>query len=235
MNTWTTSSYNSQSVPVWVDSTYGDILPYVTEFLTAKHPYRNGVMCPFVPQALKNKTIYFTYFDNHDISGSAVLLDSCIELFKQMVGDDHGAIIILFRPDFAVADLLAIHIDNKIKCIKNFIMLGALYKNSSASSLHSEYYFPLRTPTPSLVLRDITSSDLAFLEPDHYSPFTKIIFLSAFIRRFSRKKSISRFTTEQVCQAKVARRSQIKSIIINKRAGFSGLVIIGVSLLYFMV
>ncbi len=68
-------------------------------------------------------------------------------------------------------------------------MLGALYKESQAPSLHSDKYFPLRTPTPIFVMRDLTIHDLQFMHPNHYSTFSKIKFLNSFIRKFSKSPS----------------------------------------------
>lgn len=212
MQIWTLENYNPRIIPDWANESYQKILPYVTEFLTSKHPHRNGVMCPFVPRAIKQDALYFTFFEGAGSGDNKSLVNECIAYFKKNVGAGNGAIIIIFQDDFSIDELLSIHIENKVSCIKSFIMLGALYANNSAPSLHCDDYYPLRTPMPSLVLRNITSSDLTFLEPEHYSPITKAIFLTAFIRRFRRENASSKFAAAQVALAISARRRQLLHI-----------------------
>lgn len=213
MKIWTLETYDPSTLPNWVNENYEKILPYVTNFLTSKHPHRNGIMCPFVPKAIKQDTMHFTFFNGEKYKDDPNLIKKCIRHFKENIGTGTGATIIIFQENFSIHELLAIHIKHKIECIKNFIMLGALYENNSAPSLHCADYYPLRTPTPSLVLRNITSSDLTFLEPEHYSPFAKSIFLSAFIKRFSIESASSKFAATQVSLAISARRKQYLSIV----------------------
>ncbi|WP_332261738.1 DUF6875 domain-containing protein [Pseudomonas putida] len=214
MEIWSLETYDPNTMPGWVKSHYEGIRPYITEFLTSKHPHRNGIMCPFVPKAISEGTIYFTFPPSTEYKAINILVGECISFFNKKIGTGNGAIIIIFPENFSIPELLSIHIQNKVKCIKSFIMLGILYENNSAPSLHSDDYYPLRTPTPTLVLRNITSSDLIFLEPDHYSPITKTIFLTAYIRKFRSKAKKSKFASSQIEIARLARRKQI--ILITK-------------------
>lgn len=172
--------------PQFVQSCYEGVTPYIEDFLTALHPYRNGVMCPFMPKALAEKNIYFTYFDGKESDQYLQnLIYKCINFYKSRASKSFGAIIILFERDFDILRLLRVHIDAKTNCIKNELMIGALYKDSQAPSLHSANYFPLRTPTPTLVIRDLTAQDLQFLNPGHYGVISKLKFLNSFISKFS--------------------------------------------------
>ncbi|WP_347881646.1 DUF6875 domain-containing protein [Pseudomonas sp. GD03867] len=183
---WTIGDSAPVDSPKFVQSCYESVTPYVEGFLTALHPYRNGVMCPFMPKALAEKNIYFTYFDSKDTDQRLQhLIGKCINFYKSRPNTSFGAVIILFEQDFDILRLLRMHIDAKANCIKNELMIGALYKDSQAPSLHSADYFPLRTPTPTLVLRDLTAQDLQFLNPGHYGVISKLKFLNSFIKKFS--------------------------------------------------
>lgn len=206
IRTWAIGEVPPADSPSFVASCYQAVTPYLTEFLTASHPFRNGVMCPFMPKALANKNIHFAYFDSNGSDAELQqLISSCIRFYKAKPNSAFGAVIILLEEDFDILRLLRVHIDAKHGCIKNELMIGALYKNSPAPSLHSPDYFPLRTPTPTLVLRDLTAQDLQFLSPGHYGIFSKLKFLNSFIRKFS-TSTIKGYTKTRVDEAKHLRR-----------------------------
>jgi hypothetical protein len=165
---------------------YDAVTPYLVRFLTAPHPFRNGVICPFMPRALTAGNIHFSYFDSKESDHQLHdLINECTEFYKAKTSISPGAVIILFEAEFDVLRLLRAHINTKINCIEKELMIGALYKDSQAPSLHSSDYFPLRTPIPTLVIRDLTAQDLQFLHPPHYTTYSKIKFLNSYIRKFS--------------------------------------------------
>lgn len=193
--------------PSFVETSRNAVTPYLKKFLTAPHPFRKGVMCPFMPKALASNDVHFTYFDSKCKDQELQnLIRFCVEFYKSRHDTSFGAIIILFESEFDILRLLRAHIDAKANCIENGVMLGALYKDSPASSLHSEEYFPLRTPTPILVLRDLTVQDLQFLNPDHYGVLAKLKFLNSFIQKFS-APPMKGYAKNQVNEAKLLRRS----------------------------
>lgn len=194
---WNISNFDKSKVPEFVRSAYLGVLPYLTEFLVGKHPYRKGAVCPFVPRAILDDAIYFTCFDGGDIDRCSLLIRRCIAFYKDACKGVFGAVVIVFRDDINVHDLLRVHVENKEICVRESLMLGVLYKESSAASMHNNDYFPLRTPTPVLVIRDLVASDLMFLDPAHYSLSKRCVFLDSFIRRFS-GESESSFTAKQV-------------------------------------
>lgn len=180
---WDLDSCKKGDIPDKVLPLFNDIAPYILNFLTSKHPFRKGVMCPFMPRAIENGNVFFSYYD-----GDENIIQKSIDFFAQ---DDSGArtVIILFEENYPIDSLLRLHIQYKVKCVKKNIMLGALFENSDASSLHNKNYFPLRTPNPVLVLRNVTPSDLIFLNPSHHSSFDKVSFLNSYIKSYKRKKS----------------------------------------------
>lgn len=175
--------------PAHIAEIFDGILPYIKEFLCSPHPYRKGPVCPFVPSALKKDQIFFTYMEtkdpnNHSVDRSKKLIQECIDFYRTKK-NRIAALIILFPRDFEISSLLHIHLQNKIQCVTNSLMLGALWERNQAMSLHCKEFFPLRTPTPVLVIRVLTVHDLIFLDPEHYNIRSRISFLNAYIKKFS--------------------------------------------------
>ncbi|TFY95244.1 hypothetical protein DYL61_04665 [Pseudomonas nabeulensis] len=194
------SKFKEIAKPGFANAAFERVKPYVSEFLTDKHPYRSGAVCPFVAGALKNDDIYFSYGNHVTDTDWDAHIATCVLFMSSLRNRDNKfgrALIILLPEDFDVATLLRIHVRNKIRCVKSFLMLGALYKESNALSLHSHDFYPLRTPVPTLVIREITAGDLIFLEPSHYNVLSRLRFLHAFISRFD-VPSASKFERAQV-------------------------------------
>ncbi|MCY1548476.1 hypothetical protein D9M68_845910 [compost metagenome] len=99
-----------------------------------------------------------------------------------------------------------------------------------APSLHSEKYFPLRTPSPILVLRDLTPSDLVFLEPGHYSSWAKYGFLRSFIKEFS--SSNSGYAKRQVDLARQLMNKYKKGIIKSLVFWLCGITVLAITVLF---
>lgn len=201
---WDLNTCQNGNIPTNVQPLFNDISPYILNFLTSPHPFRKGVMCPFMPKAIESGNVYFSYYRD-----DTEIISNCINFF---IKDDSSAktIIILFDKNYPIDELLRLHIKNKVKCVKKNIMLGALFENSDAASLHSKEYFPLRTPNPVLVLRNITPSDLIFLSPEHHSYLDKINFLNSFIKAYKNKKS--KYIKKQINEAKKYRNYYIFKI-----------------------
>ena len=185
---WTVDTFDEQTdIPRFAVDAYKEVLPYVADFLCAPHPHRAGPVCPFVPPALKHHRIFFTACSDGDTAQSnAAHIEQCIEFYlRQKVSTRSlGAIVILFPKEYNIGTLLELHRENKEQCVRHSLMLGALYPTSQAPSVHSEHFFPLRTPTPTLVIRDMVVSDLLFLDPKHYHLEKRVVFLESFIQTF---------------------------------------------------
>jgi len=221
---WSTGTFDKLSIPENIINIYNGILPYVKSFLCSPHPYRKGIMCPFVPAALRKDSLYFTYYDDTQISESGqvtfqekskLFIRKCIEFYISTILTKgvFGALIILFPKDYDIKDLLEIHFINKKKCVDNYLMIGALWDKNPAQSLHKSDFYPLRTPTPILVIRDITVQDLVFLDPKHYSIRMRISFLNSFIKKFT-NKSKNKQEINQVRQAISIQNAYLKRMAI---------------------
>jgi len=227
---WSLTSAPPEDVPNHVAKLQEGLIPYLTQFLTSRHPHRGGVMCPFMPKALENDDIFVSLFDaNMSVSHLQESLKACIDFFKQRESLGHGAIVIMFAPSADLVKLHQLHVAGKLLCMEKDLMLGLLYRDSSAPSLHSHDYFPLRTPTPTMVIRDLTSQDLQFLTPDHYGTKEKIRFLNSYIKKFSGTEG-KRSLMKQVTGAKTLRLRYRAASLTRNLAAF----LFGSAVLVFM-
>lgn len=151
--------------------------------------------------------MYFSHYQN-----SEDIIKNSINFFKN-TDESFKTIIILFDKQFSIEKLLKLHIKYKVECVKEHIMMGALYSTSDASSLHNEKYYPLRTPNPILVLRNMTSSDLIFLTPTHHSYIEKIKFLNSYIKKYKHKNNHT--IKQQVYEAKIKRNIFVTKLILK--------------------
>ncbi|MBX9866976.1 MAG: hypothetical protein K2Y14_08660 [Burkholderiales bacterium] len=216
-NIWSIHESIDNLIPHFASDAYKKLLPYVTVFLCSAHPYRENhtPMCPFVPQALKNHKIYFTYFNGEQISDSIAFIKECIDFYlnSKKYARSFGAVIILFPENYDIETLLKIQDANKVQCVDNALMLGALYNSSNAPSLHNTEYYPLRTPTPILVLRDMVINDLMFLDQDRHQMQKKIKFLTSFIKTF--RNNTHNVERRQVQSAKYLRKKYLLKIYMS--------------------
>lgn len=208
---WSIESYDKNIISPNIKKLYEGILPYISDFLCSPHPDRKGNVCPFVPAAIKKDTIYFSYFSEDDskvdfLRDSKDFIKKSINFYtkKKEHSKCFGALIILFPHDYDILKLLEIHLINKQQCVENQLMIGALWDENQAQSLHNPNFFPLRTPTPILVIRDITIQDLIFLDPKYYNIRMRIQFLDAFIKKFSKENcpTVSNVFVKQALELK---------------------------------
>jgi uncharacterized protein DUF6875 len=176
--------------PRWVWASHKAVVPYVREFLTAPHPYRPGAMCPYVPGALRSGSIYFAAgtpeADRRELLKAMRLR---IEIFlKIRPVSEPSALTVLFPDAYPLEDLLRIHRNLKVWCVQRYLMVGVLSPRSEAWSIHSRDFFPLRTPVPTLVVRDMALFDTQFLIDGPYSVHQRIAFLGAYLRCFNHSR-----------------------------------------------
>ncbi len=233
---WSPQSFDKKTLSDWTIQSYEQILPYVEQFLCAKHPFRDGSICPFVPNALRADRIFFVEgFGKSidDISRAEELIMESISLLEDRKARLGGfcSVIILFEHNFEVSRLLEIHRDNRMSCITRGLMIGALYPTSQAPSLHNALYFPLRTPVPTLVLRDMVPNDLIFVDPSVENPKNKLAFLKQFLTLF--KSGGSENTEKLLAEARVLKK-KYERIQLLTRASIGLLLFIALSMLFLL-
>lgn len=213
MKIWTTSSGCPDDMPEKAREIYNGLIPYIEEFLVNKHPFRKGVVCPFMPPALKNDEVYYLSVPSLNKAECIQVIERMCNYYLSTARQGAGAVIIMFDSEQDIRTLLQAHIKMKKYCIRRGLMLGVLFKDSDASSLHSDDFYPLRTPTPVMVIRDVTISDLQFLQPNHHSVIDKIDFLNSYIRKFSSRSKKSKVIADGVDEALALRKIHLGYLI----------------------
>ncbi|WP_152680285.1 DUF6875 domain-containing protein [Chromobacterium subtsugae] len=188
---------------------YGKLLDYVRGFLCDRHPFRKGAVCPFVPGSLARDRIFFSYAPEPAPDGGEeealldALLDAGVDFCErlQIGARSPGALFILFPGDYPVECLLSLHLRRKVKAVERGFMIGVLWPDNPAPSIHAGAYYPLRTPLPAIVVRSMAALDLKFLDPEFYNLKNRIRFLRKFAATFDRENG-SRLEAEQVRAAR---------------------------------
>lgn len=191
---WSIQTFDPKQTSEATQLVYNEILAYVQSFLVSQHPHRGGTMCPFVPKALKYDRIFFSESSKRDNArGHKEKIIECINFFKaeSATTDVLGSLIILFPSNYEISKLLEIHRDNRMLCIRNGLMMGALYPTNQAPSLHNKEYYPSRTPSPTLVLRNMVPNDLVFLGPSLEISKNKLVFLHIFLSLFRKDSAVN--------------------------------------------
>lgn len=145
-----------------------------------------------------------TFIDSTEVKVVAMhLRDRLFEYkkFKTTYPNARTSMIVVLPPDTPDDTLVIAQRKMKQEAIRNDVMVGALFPNSDAPSLHSDDYFPLRTPSPTLVFRDIVPMDLVFLTQERHGLHEKREFLRSYIKHFA--DDDSQRTTNFVSEAKI--------------------------------
>lgn len=69
------------------------------------------------------------------------------------------------------------------------LMIGEFHLANNATGLHNNNFYPLRTPYPSLAIRNMVPADLVFLSLDQYPPALRVNFLESYLSNFSTASS----------------------------------------------
>ncbi|MEH2022752.1 DUF6875 domain-containing protein [Nostoc sp.] len=175
-----------------------EIMQWVKSFLVRPHPDlgRPGVVCPFVPHALKSNNIWLAVIRTQNL---------CLEQIEAIVrpyrnvflerepGDKELPIskaFVLIFPDVHIEEASKVidGVQKKLKplFVESGLMLGEFHNRTESPGLHNPNFRPLRSPIPLLVIRPMTEVDLTFLmSPDN--PHLRIRYLEAYLKRFGHK------------------------------------------------
>ena len=190
------------------DEVYRAMACYVRCFLGKAHPMvgREGPVCPFVPTALRYDTIRIAII-RHDMCSTrdeiAHLVTRMISIFQTMPPlteqkTPYKAIILTF-PDVTL-DQASSLIDDvqrelKVMFVSQGLMLGEFHLQNQAHGLRNEHFYPLRTPYPSLAIRNMVPSDLVFLNPSNCSVSDRTSMLTSYINKFAADSQQEKFVT----------------------------------------
>eukprot|EP00742_Colponemidia_sp_Colp-10_P002917 GILJ01003114.1.p1 GENE.GILJ01003114.1~~GILJ01003114.1.p1 ORF type:complete len:620 (-),score=94.09 GILJ01003114.1:95-1954(-) len=177
---------------------YQTMLCYVREFLARPHPLvgRKGPTCPFIPSSLKKNCLYLSVVRTSpaNITKSRVAAH-VMKAFKQfflLSPTEHPSAqfkaIVLIFPDIPAADahecIDEVQAQLKETFVAEGLMLGEFHLMNNCPGLRNNKFYPLRTPFPSLAIRYMVPSDLAFLAVDKYPVALRFKFLTSFLNRF---------------------------------------------------
>lgn len=222
---WKPNDAPPEGSPLWVRSSHQAVVPYVRDFLTAPHPYRSGTMCPYIPAALRSGSIHFAAGET-DASTRRLLATTQALIEKFSVERTPGvpsALIILFPADHPLRNLLHIHRQVKVWCVRRRLMVGVLSPVSDAWSIHSRDFFPLRTPVPTLVVRDMALFDTDFLVDGPYSLPDRVAFLQTYLHRFNGERHAAR---PEVRRARELYQRYVHAQQIRRAVGAASLIVL---------
>ena len=178
---------------------------YMREFLAKPHPLvgRKGPVCPFVPGALRMKTLYFSVVRTDGLStrdtiakvrSSAKSFVSRFHKLEPTTGKKtaYKAVVLVF-PDVHIDKAPQVIDDVQMQLKPDFVakglMIGEFHRQNNSCGLRNESFFPLRTPQPALAIRRIVPTDLVFLSPTKYAPSLRLKFLESYLEQFEGDKS----------------------------------------------
>ena len=155
---------------------------------------RPGPVCPFVPYALNQNTIWMQVFRTE--KATTALIEGYVGRYRDIfIGleptDERSRInktILLIFPDVSAEDApdLIDGVKHKLKTyfVQVGLMLGEFHERNPSGGLHNPNFRPLRSPVPMLAIRFMVESDLPFLMISTDPPADREIFLRAWLDRF---------------------------------------------------
>ena len=180
----------------------GTTIDWMRQFLARPHPElgRSGPVCPFVPGALDQNTIWLTavnvrskneivevvgqyrdhFLELEPKSGDLALDKAILIVFPNLTHDDAPMV------DEAQAEL-------KPRFVDAGLMIGEFHERNESPGLRNEDFRPLRSPVPMLAIRHMVESDLPFLQRSLDPPAMRIAFLRSYLRRLGASLSRRNF------------------------------------------
>ncbi|MEH1836099.1 MAG: DUF6875 domain-containing protein [Nostoc sp.] len=175
-----------------------EIMEWVKKFLGRPHPNlgRPGVVCPFVPFALKSNSIRLAVIHTKNLYPEEIeeIVIRYRDIFLDMeVQQPELAInkaFLLIFPDIHIEDTseLIDGVQQKLKplFVESGLMIGEFHKRNESPGLHNPNFRPLRSPIPLLAIRFMVELDLPFLQ-NPADPRLRIRYLEAYLKYFGNK------------------------------------------------
>ncbi|MEB3357026.1 MAG: hypothetical protein VKK04_09885 [Synechococcales bacterium] len=170
---------------------------WVRDFLGNPHPElgRPGPVCPFVPRALQQNTVYFSAVpaNGGSVDELTALVATYCHTFLELEPKTgplsvYKSILLIF-PDVETqnaGDLIDVVQQNlKPLFVDQGLMIGEFHGRSNSPGLHNPIFRPLRSPIPMLAIRFMAESDLPFLSRMTDSAELRLRYLRAYINRMS--------------------------------------------------
>ena len=169
---------------------------WLEHFLTKPHPAlgRTGLVCPFVPRALKMETIQMVEVSTQGLNQTELeaLVKDCRETFLNQFPQQgslaiYKALLLIF-PDIQNEQCgIVDQVQQKLKpfFVEKGLMLGEFHRFNQSPGLHNPDFRPLQSPVPMLAIRFMTEADLPFLSRTTDSPEVRVEYLEAYLDHMS--------------------------------------------------
>jgi len=163
---------------------------------------RPGAVCPFVPGAIIQDTIWLAECSLGRGDRQAII--EIIGLFRDLFlelepksGEDASwkAMVIVF-PNVATEDAWVIddvQAQLKARFVDAGLMIGEFHERNESPGLRNADFRPLRSPIPALAIRHMVETDLPFLQRMLYPPPIRAEFIRSYLRRLGAQISRNNF------------------------------------------
>jgi hypothetical protein len=146
---------------------------WVRRFCANSHPDlgRPGPVCPFVPEALRIDSLWFTTIRTKDAHNEEKRIQDAVhhyrELFPELVPragvDSIYKSVLLIFPDARPSAIERVQRNMKAGMVRLGLMLGEFHPEMPAGARHNPEFHALRSPVAMLVIRTLVAADLEFL------------------------------------------------------------------------
>ena len=185
-------------------SPLGRVVSWIRGFLARPHPQlgRPGLVCPFVPAALKLDTIFLA--EMAETTASFERLSAIITEYRNVFLETEpvsgpeamNKVFLVGFPSFGPEGTAVIEkVQSTLKryFVDMGLLVGEFHPANDGPGLHNLDFRPLRSPIPMLAIRHLVESDLAFLTRDFYSPQLRCAYLRSYLFRLGGKLSQLKF------------------------------------------
>jgi hypothetical protein len=195
---------------------------WIKSFLARPHQDlgRPGPVCPFVPGAISQDTIWLACVPEGRGDRQAIvdIIGHYRDLFLELepkTGDSAmmKAMVIVFpnvpSDDAGVID--EVQFELKSQFVEAGMMIGEFHERNDGGGLRNPDFRPLRSPIPSLAIRFMVETDLPFMNRPLYAPVVRAGFIRSYIRRLG--TTISRNSFDIALNALIAAQLQLRDEI----------------------
>jgi hypothetical protein len=192
---------------------------WIKSFLARPHKDlgRPGPVCPFVPGAITQDTIWLANVPEGRGDRQAIIdiIGRYRDLFLELepkTGDSAmmKAMVIVFpnvpSDDAGVID--EVQFELKSQFVEAGMMIGEFHERNDGGGLRNPDFRPLRSPIPSLAIRFMVETDLPFMNRPLYSPSVRAGFIRSYIRRLG--TTISRHSFDVALNSLIAAQLQLR-------------------------
>lgn len=203
------------------DSPLGITAAWMRRFLAKPNRElgRPGAVCPFVPGAIMQDTIWLGSVSFGAEEKQAII--EAIGLFRErflklepVTGDLSmmKAIMIVF-PNIDIEHAGVIdEVQSELKgpFVESGLMIGEFHERNESPGLRNENFRPLRSPIPGLAIRFMVETDLPFLQRMTYPPPLRAEFIRSYLRRML-SEAMSRGNIDAALDALVGAEIEMRS------------------------